>query len=179
MAQDLPLDSRDNDQGNKPIDSNSLNRVLSSEHSLTSPTPKADTVTVATPTPSPSPLAEKLAEQLGITSDQGAAGAGSILRYAKQKMGADDFQKISEFIPGMDHILTVGPSVNTSGLAENVAAIESDNPGVATMLLINDFDQIGMAPDMVEKFIPIIVHYVKTQGGESGAGMLKNALAGI
>ena len=79
----------------------------------------------------------------------------------------------------MDHILTAGPAADVTDLAETVATIEAENPGIAAMLLKNDFGQIGMAPNMVEKFIPIIVDYVKIQGGESGASMLQNALTGI
>lgn len=127
----------------------------------------------------PSPLAEELAKQLGITSDQGAAGAGSILRYVKQKLDEDDYKRISDLIPGIHHILTTGPTAADTELVESVAVIESENPEVASIVLKNNFDLIGLAPDMVEKFIPIMIDYVKTQGGETDANLLKTALRGI
>lgn len=128
---------------------------------------------------SPAPLADRLAEELGITPDQGAAGAGSIFRYAQQKMSADDFKKIHDLIPGMDHILSAGPLANDSDFPANPEETKSMTPELGTRLLKNEFDQFGLAPDMVQQFVPVIVEYVKSRGGEPVANLLRNALQGI
>jgi hypothetical protein len=46
-------------------------------------------------------------------------------------------------------------------------------PGMA-----GSFQQLGLAPDMVQKFIPIVVQYVQGTGGSSVASALQSALMG-
>jgi hypothetical protein len=42
--------------------------------------------------------------------------------------------------------------------------------------LTNAFKKLGLSPDMVQKFTPIILDYVKKKGGEHVMNLLKGAL---
>jgi hypothetical protein len=42
--------------------------------------------------------------------------------------------------------------------------------------LTSSFEKLGLSGDMVNKFTPIILDYVKNQGGEHAMNLLKGAL---
>jgi hypothetical protein len=42
--------------------------------------------------------------------------------------------------------------------------------------LADSFSKIGLSPDMVNKFVPVILDFVKSEGGQQAMTLLKNAL---
>ena len=118
-----------------------------------------------------------LIEQLGVTEDQAKGGAGSILSLAKEKLGDADFSKVAQAIPGMEDLLEAAPE--SVGLAGMVGGLASKIGGGAEKLgslagLANGFKGLGLDFGMVGKFIPIVLSFVQSKGGDS----IKNLLAG-
>ena len=133
--------------------------------------------TVATPS-----LTDSLTNSLGVTPEQAEGGAGSLFQFAKQKLGTDDFQAVSDAVPGMDNLLGAAPkSESTSALAGGLASIGGGSLGNAAgaASLMENFQQLGLSSDMVGKFVPVVVDYVKSQGGETVANLLASALTGL
>lgn len=180
-AQDVPLEMNENGSGYSTAtdEAPGVSLPSSSENPLIDASAESKHAASEKVNANPSPLADRLADQLGITSDQGAAGAGSIFRYVKQKMSPEEFRKIHSLIPDFDQIVDGGPAAEISSLSDQIGDTETKDPELAAILLKNDFDQFGLAPDMLGKFVPVIVEYVKSQGGEPAANLLQNALAGI
>jgi hypothetical protein len=119
-----------------------------------------------------------LTEKLGITEDQAKAGSGAILKMAKQKLGKDDFNKIAEVIPGMDELLAAAPE--GGGLGRMIGSLASSlgvGGGKLGSLagLADNFKKLGLDADMVGKFVPIILSFVQSKGGDA----IKNLLAGV
>jgi hypothetical protein len=124
-------------------------------------------------TPASSPIVQHLTSKLGITADQAAGGAGAIFALAKQKLPASDFTKVAEAVPDIDTLIKAVPAA-TGGSGEMMKAATSAVGGAAS--LAAPFQKLGMSPDMVGKFIPEVVSYVRAKGGDSAGNGLANAL---
>ena len=123
-------------------------------------------------------LVSLLTKDLGITKNQAAGGTGAIFNMAKGNLGAEDFGKVSNAVPEMDDLLKSAPK--TDGLSGAIAGKTSLLGGSADKLtglasLAGTFSGLGLKSDMASKFVPIILSYVQSNGGES----VKNLLAGV
>lgn len=116
-----------------------------------------------------SDLIGTLVQQLGVTPQQAAGGAGSIFSVAQQRMNPTDFTQLSQSIPNMNQYLSAAPqSAMPNGMANNPLA----NLGA----LAGAFQGVGLNADMASKFLPIVLQYVQSQGGASMMGLLQSAL---
>jgi hypothetical protein len=55
-------------------------------------------------------LTDLLTKSLGINESQANGGAGLLFNLAKEKLGANDFTKVSSAVPGMDSLLKAAPA---------------------------------------------------------------------
>lgn len=121
----------------------------------------------------PSPdLIGVLTKQLSITPEQAVGGAGALFNLAKGKLTPDDFSKVAAAVPGMDGLLKAAPK------PKGLSGLDSMLPGSAGELsgLLDSFKSLGLSPDMVGKFTPVITQYVETKAGPTVAQLLATAL---
>jgi len=124
-------------------------------------------------------LVSLLTSQLGVTENQARGGAGALFSYAKDKLGASDFAKVAEAVPGMAGFLGAAPkSEGVSGALGGASSLlgKAKDSGAGIMSLAGQFAQLGLGGDMIGKFVPILVSYVKSSGGDTVAGLLAGAL---
>jgi len=129
-------------------------------------------------------LVDVLVSKLGVTKDQAAGGAGSILGYAKGNMKKDDFKKVVSAVPETNQLIKTAPRADTGsptlgGLGSTQVA--GSGLGTAgglgsTAALAGSFQKLGLKSDMVGKFIPIVVDYAQSKGGSSVGSLLSGAL---
>lgn len=124
-------------------------------------------------------LVDLLSSQLGISTNQASGGAGSIFQVAKQNMTTQDFASVADVVPGIDQMLDAAPEAG--GGSGSLGRISSMLSGSSKKLggvtgLTGSFEKLGLDAGMVNAFIPIILDYVKNQGGETIANLLKAAL---
>ncbi|MGH8682682.1 MAG: DUF2780 domain-containing protein [Burkholderiales bacterium] len=112
---------------------------------------------------SASALTNSLTSQLGVTSQQASAGVGSMLNYAKGKLSPDQWSSLSKSMPGADSYLRSASDALGTGNITSTSGLNSA------------FSKLGMSPDMVNKFKPIISDYA----GKYGGSAVKSALAGV
>ena len=124
-------------------------------------------------------LVDLLSSQLGVSKDQAKGGAGSIFQLAKQKLSVEDFLSIVKAVPGIDQMMGAAPKPekNTSTLG-NISSMVGGGSNKLEGLagLASSFKQLGMSGDMVNKFTPIILDYVKNKGGDHTMNLLKGVL---
>ena len=123
-------------------------------------------------------LVSTLSKKLGISNDQAMGGAGALFGLAKKALSSSDFAKVTESIPGMDSMLAAAPKA--SGLTETLGglgAMVGGNAEKATGLagVAGSFSKLGLSPEMAGKFVPEILDYAKSSGGEDVMNMLKGA----
>ena len=124
-------------------------------------------------------LVDLLSSQLGVSKDQAKGGAGSIFQLAKQNLSVEDFSSIVKAVPGIDQMMGAAPKPekNTSTLG-NISSMVggSSNKLQGLAGLASSFKQLGMSGDMINKFTPIILDYVKNKGDDHAMNLLKSAL---
>jgi hypothetical protein len=126
-------------------------------------------------------LTESLMSTLGVNEKQASGGAANLLNYAKGNLSADDFSKVSGSIPDMSSIMSALPKEATKaagglgGLGGMASALGGDSLG-GLASLASSFTDLGLSADMIQKFIPTILEYVKSSGGEGVMSLLQGAL---
>lgn len=124
-------------------------------------------------------LVDLLSSQLGVSKNQAEGGAGSIFQLAKQNLSVEDFSIIGKAVPGIDQMIGAAPKIEKSsgtlgGISSMMGSSSNKLGGMAG--LTSSFEKLGLTGDMVGKFTPIILDYVKNKGGEHAMNLLKGAL---
>ena len=128
-------------------------------------------------------LTDALVKKLGITSEQAQGGAGALFQVAKGKLDAGQFAELSKSVPEMNSLLNAVPKQSgaLSGLAGGVSSALGDSGNAYGNLagLASTFKTLNLSPDMVDQFVPVVVDYVRTKGGDLTSNMLQSALLGL
>ena len=109
-------------------------------------------------------LPATLTKQLGVTEGQAAGGTGAILAFAQQRLAAGDFDIVAKAIPGSEKYLAMAKQLLGSATISDKAGLQSA------------FSKLGMSPDMVGKFAPIVTDYVSKAGSEQASKLLAGVL---
>ena len=125
---------------------------------------------------SPSPeLVGMLTRELNVTQDQATGGAGALFGLAKSRLKPEEFSQVSDAVPGMDGFLQAAPKQGGgSALGSLGSALSGESGGLTSVA--GAFGSLGLSPDMVSKFIPVIMQFVQSKGGTSVASLLMGAL---
>jgi len=123
-------------------------------------------------------LINLLTQNLGISEEQAKGGAGLIFQMAKEKLGSGDFGKIADSVPGVNDLLSSAPK--SGGLGSVIGGLTSALGGNAEKLgglanLASGFGKLDLDAGMVSQFIPVVLSFVQSKGGDS----LKGLLAGV
>jgi len=108
-------------------------------------------------------VVDSLTSQLGVTPQQASGGVGSMLSFAKSQLSPSDFSTVASALPGADKYMSLASS------ALGMSSISSASG------LGSAFSKLGMSPDMVGKFAPVIADYA----GKYGSPAAKTLLAGV
>lgn len=125
----------------------------------------------------PSPeLVGSLTKGLSVTPQQATGGAGTLFALAKSRLSPGDFSKISAAVPGMGSFLKAAPSTGgSSDLAGLAGSLGGNNVG-AMASAATAFQKLGLSPDMVGKFLPILTNFLQAKGGAGLASLFSGAL---
>ena len=137
-------------------------------------------------------LIQQLVSSLGVNEDQAKGGAGLLFNLAKDKLGAGDFQQITDKIPGVSDLLGAAPTQSAAASAGGGmmgalggAAAALGAGGLGDKLgglgnlasLASGFSQLGLSSDMIGKFAPVVLSFVQSQGGDSLKGLFEKVLS--
>jgi hypothetical protein len=141
---------------------------------------EAQTAKTASKAPSPE-LVGDLTKQLSITPAQATGGAGALFGFAKSRLGAADFSKVAAVVPGMNGFLKAAPSAASHGgglpgISTLSGALPAGVSGLASTE--QSFQKLGLSPNMVGKFVPVLTQFVQSKGGAGVASLLSGALNG-
>jgi hypothetical protein len=148
--------------------------LLLASGNLWAQTPDADN-------PSPE-LVGKLTKDLSITPKQATGGAGSLFGLAKTRLKPDEFSQVAKAVPGMDGLLKAAPKPEKkSSPLDSLGSLGSGLPGGTGSLgglssLVGPFKSLGLSPDMIGKFVPVLTQFVDAKGGSSVSKLLAGAL---
>ena len=123
-----------------------------------------------------SKLIGSLVDLLGVTNEQAEGGAGAVFREAKSNMSSSDYSQLLSAVPGIDALIDAAPQV--SGLAGKASSFLGGSSGSAGGLsaLTDSFGKLGLSPEMVNKYVDVILEFVQSEAGQQTMTLLKNAL---
>ncbi len=123
-----------------------------------------------------SKLIGSLVDTLGVSEEQATGGAGAVFREAKDNMSSGDYSQLLNAVPGIDSLISAAPQVG--GLTGKASSLLGGSAGSAAGMagLADSFSKLGLAPDMVNQFMPVILDFVQSEGGQQAMTLLKSAL---
>jgi hypothetical protein len=111
------------------------------------------------------PLTSMLMSKLGITENQAKGGIGSYLTLAKEKLAKGDFDKVTSLVPGVTKYMDTAKQLGAvAGPLGNLAGLNGA------------LGKLGMKPETVAAFAPIVTDYIGKAGGSSVTSMLSGML---
>jgi hypothetical protein len=126
-------------------------------------------------------LTNVLVQRLGVTPQQAMGGAGALLQIAQTRMNPEAFAKLSQQVPDVSQLLSAVPALQPQsglgGLAGKLAGLSGDNSISTALTAVSLFQQLGMKPETMQKFVPVVVDYVRGNTGDAIAGGLNAALS--
>lgn len=125
-------------------------------------------------------LVETIAKQLGVDEQQATGGAGLLFQLAKDKLSGGEFSQVAEAVPGIEDMMSAAPE-GGGLLSSLLGAVTGMFGGKAGQLgelasAAQGFSKLGLDSSMISKFVPIILSFVKQQGGEGVMNILQKVL---
>ena len=126
-------------------------------------------------------LTNVLVQRLGISPQQAMGGAGALLQVTKTRMNPEAFAKLSQQVPDVSQLLSVVPALQPQsglgGLAGKLGGLAGGSSIGTALTAVSIFQQLGMKPETMQKFVPVVVDYVRGNTGDAIAGGLNAALS--
>lgn len=125
-----------------------------------------------------SELVNLLVSQLGVQQNQAAGGAGLLLKLAQSKLGGD-FSKITSVIPDAQKLISGTPKAPAGGLMGLAGSLAGSLGGAKAgqlAALAGGFGQLKLSPDMIGKFVPVLLGFAKSKGGAEVMQLLAGVL---
>lgn len=124
-------------------------------------------------------LLDMLTSQLNVSEQQAAGGAGLLLKLAQEQLNAGEFSQVAEVVPGINNLIASAP--DSSGLAGALGGLASAFGGAASQsgnlaTLAGGFGKLNLDAGMIAQFIPVVLSFVKSQGGDTVQGLLARVL---
>jgi hypothetical protein len=134
--------------------------------------------------PSVTGLLGSLTSSLGVSEDQAQGGVASLMNYAKSNMSSTEFSSLTEQLPGTEGILSALPQLSSNlgggsgglGGLMNKAAEYGEQLGGAA-LLAQQFESLGLDPNMVMGFVKQISAYLSTPEGQQAKALLMDSFS--
>lgn len=123
-------------------------------------------------------LISLLTSKLGVSNEQAIGGTAALFGSAKKNLSADDFSSVTKSLPEIKSLLG-NATKDGSGIASKLGMSSAENDPAGAKEennnLTKQFSQLGLSSNMVDKFIPIVLGYAKSSGGDKVMNLLKGA----
>lgn len=119
-------------------------------------------------------LLSTLVDELDVTEEQAEAGTGAIFRYAKKNLDEEKYGKIVEAIPQVSSWISKAPKADS---VSNMlgGALGGSSKELGYMAALSPvFKKLGLDEEMIAKYLPIVMSYVKSKGGDMLKGYMGN-----
>lgn len=125
-------------------------------------------------------LVKLLSSQVGdVNPEQAKGGAGLIFQMVQKHLSPQEFGKVQAAVPESQELIQAAPNETGGGLMGALgglaSAVGGENLGQLASLA-GGFQKLGISPQLVMKFVPIIVTYVQQQGGDEVAKLVQGVL---
>ena len=122
-------------------------------------------------------LIDSLTKSLGISGAQAEGGAAVLLKAAKDKLGAAEFDSQLGSVPGLHDLLKKAPATGggLGGLLGGLAGAMGGNAALISTI-VGGFGKLGLKAEDAKKFVPIIMGFLRTKVGPDVVSNLEKTL---
>jgi len=122
-------------------------------------------------------LIDSLTQTLGISAAQAEGGAAVLLKAAKDKLGAAEFDSQLGSVPGLFDLLKKAPA-SGGGLGGLLGGLAGAIGGNAALIssIVGGFGKLGLKPEDARKFVPVILGFLRTKVGPDVVSSLEKTL---
>ena len=123
-------------------------------------------------------LIDSLTKTLGISGAQAEGGAAVLLKAAKDKLGAAEFDSQLGSVPGLHDLLKKAPAPGGGGLGGLLGGLAGAMGGNAALIssVVGGFGKLGLKADDAKKFVPVILDYLRKKVGPDAVSRLEKTL---
>jgi hypothetical protein len=125
-------------------------------------------------------LIQQLVADAGVSEEQAQGGAGLLFSLLKDKLSSGDFAQVAEAVPNIEGLISGAPEGGT-GIGGLLGSVVSSFAGSQTgnlASLAGGFSKLGLDPEMIGKFVPVVLSFLESRGGEGLAQIVSNVLKG-
>jgi hypothetical protein len=124
-------------------------------------------------------LIDGLVKDLKISAAQAEGGAAVLLKAAKDKLGAAEFDSHLGSVPGLHDLLKKAPASGgggpLGGLLGGLAGAIGGNAALISSI-VGGFGKLGLKPEDARKFVPLILAFLRTKVGPDVVSSLEKTL---
>ena len=122
-------------------------------------------------------LIDSLTQTLGISAAQAEGGAAVLLKAAKDKLGAAEFDSQLGSVPGLFDLLKKAPA-SGGGLGGLLGGLAGAIGGNAALIssIVSGFGKLGLKPEDAKRFVPVILGFLRTKVGPDVVSSLERTL---
>src|SRR5262245_14034256 len=123
-------------------------------------------------------LIKRLTRDLGVDRNQARGGLVALLRAGQQNLKPADFKRLLADLPGADKLLKAAPPPSPlSSIAGGLGSLLGSRSSAGRWAgLAASFSELGIDLATAKKFGPIVMDYVREQGGADLVDKMKTAL---
>lgn len=133
--------------------------------------------------PSIEGLVGLLTSSLNVNTDQASGGMGAIFNYVKNNVSTDQFSQLAKSLPGVEGLVSQMPDISklSSGSSESLGGLLNKASEYSDSLksindLKNQFEALGLKPEMISNFISSAQSYLNTEQGQQAKKILTEGL---
>jgi hypothetical protein len=125
-------------------------------------------------------LVQQLMAGAGVNVSQAEGGAGLLFGLLKEQLSADAFSRVADAVPDVDGLIDAAPETDDGlgGLLGGVASAVGGRELGNLASLAGGFGKLDLDVGMIGKFVPIVVEYLQSRGGNDLGSTVKSILQG-
>jgi len=126
-------------------------------------------------------LIQQLMAGAGVDQSQAEGGAGLLLGLLKEQLSSGEFARVDAAVPGADALIDAAPETDNGGLGGLLGSAVSALGGTELgnlASLAGGFSKLDLDIGSIGKFIPILLAFLQSKGGDDLAGMVSRVLQG-
>lgn len=132
-------------------------------------------------------LIQNLVSQADVDENQAAGGAGLLFKLAKDKLSSGDFSSITSALggSGVEDLISKAPAADSSstdagigGILGTVASMAGFDKLGNLAAIASGFKALNIDPATITKFLPVVLSFVQSKGGDQAKSILENVFSG-
>ncbi|MBW9258583.1 MAG: DUF2780 domain-containing protein [Candidatus Thiodiazotropha sp. (ex. Lucinisca nassula)] len=126
-------------------------------------------------------LVQQLVSGAGVSQQQAEGGAGLLFGLVKDQLSSGDFSQVTNAVPGIESLIDAAPSEDSGGLGGLLGGVASAIGGdqLGNMAsLASGFSKLDLDAGMIGKFVPIVLSFLQSQGGDGLSDLVAKVLQG-